>query len=125
MKITIMTIYVDDELISWKGKEWCHMVADTLPELHQFAVKLGLKASWFQNESKYPHYDVTVNMRDKALRMGAKLGDRSTMISCAKELKTQLYTNNHSCQNSFSQLNLWGEDSHHGCTKERKNNTRS
>lgn len=88
-----MAVYVDDELIQWRGKFWCHMVADSLPELHTFALELGLKKAWFQNHSKYPHYDVTVAMRNKALSLGAKLGDRATIVACAKELRVQL--NNH------------------------------
>ena len=88
-----MAVYVDDELIDWQGRQWCHMVADTLPELHEFANKLGLKPAWFQSQSKYPHYDVTVGMRNKALRYGAILGDRSTIFTCANNLRAQLYSN--------------------------------
>ncbi|ROR21408.1 uncharacterized protein DUF4031 [Comamonas sp. BIGb0124] len=85
-----MAIYVDDELISWRGKLWCHMVADTLPELHTFARRLGLREAWFQAKSAYPHYDVTVSVRDRALAMGASLGDRQTIISRARLLKHEL-----------------------------------
>jgi hypothetical protein len=55
-----MAVYVDDELIPWRGKLWCHLVADTLPELHAFARRLGLRQAWFQAKAAYPHYDVTV-----------------------------------------------------------------
>lgn len=85
-----MAIYVDDERIPWRGKLWCHLVADSLTELHAFASSLGLKRAWFQDRSVYPHYDVTLNVRDRALRQGAVLGDRRTIIGCAKQLKTQL-----------------------------------
>lgn len=71
-----MAIYVDDERISWRGKQWCHLVADSLNELHDFAQKLGLRRSWFQERSIYPHYDVTVRVREKALMLGALKGDR-------------------------------------------------
>lgn len=81
-----MAVYVDDELIPWRGKLWCHLVADTLPELHAFARRLGLREAWFQSKSVYPHYDVTVSVRDRALSMG----DRQTIISCAKLLKFEL-----------------------------------
>lgn len=86
-----MTVYVDDEQISWRGKLWCHLVADTLDELHVFAKRLGLQRAWFQGRSVYPHYDVTLSVRDRALAMGALLGDRRTIIACAKELKSQLH----------------------------------
>lgn len=85
-----MAVYVDDELIPWRGKLWCHLVADTLPELHDFAQRLGLRQAWFQANSAYPHYDVTVRVRDRALTMGASLGDRQTIITCAKILKREL-----------------------------------
>lgn len=83
-------VYVDDELIPWRGKLWCHLVADTLPELHAFARRLGLREAWFQVKAAYPHYDVTVSVRDRALTMGASMGDRQTIITCAKLLKHEL-----------------------------------
>lgn len=85
-----MAIYVDDERISWRGKQWCHLVADSLNELHDFAQQLGLRRSWFQERSIYPHYDVTVSVREKALTLGALMGDRGTIVTCAKQLKTEL-----------------------------------
>jgi len=87
-----MAVYVDDEQIPWRGKLWCHLVADTLPELHEFASQLGLRRAWFQSKSLYPHYDVTTSVRDRALALGAKLGDRGTIVNCAKHLKTQQQT---------------------------------
>src|SRR5258708_25147305 len=51
---------------------WSHLTADTVEELHEFAVrKLGLKRSWFQ-DGRHPHYDLTEGMRYKALRLGAQ-----------------------------------------------------
>lgn len=85
-----MAVYVDNELISWRGKLWCHLVADTLPELHEFATRLGLRRSWFQASSRYPHYDVTVAVRDRALTMGAQMGERRQIIDCAKRLRVEL-----------------------------------
>jgi hypothetical protein len=85
-----MAVYVDDEQIPWRGRLWCHLVADSLSELHAFARRLGLKRSWFQNGSRYPHYDVTISVRDKALGLGAQLGDRATIIGCAKRLKSEM-----------------------------------
>lgn len=73
-------IYVDqlrDRGWVLRGKkiESCHMAADTLSELHTFAIRLGLKRSWFQSKT-HPHYDLTPNKRALALRRGAhKLSD--------------------------------------------------
>lgn len=87
-----MTIYVDDEQCLWRGKLWCHMVANSLPELHEFAQRLGLRRAWFQSGSIYPHYDVTMRVRDKALALGALMGDRCIIITCAKQLKAEMHT---------------------------------
>jgi hypothetical protein len=56
---------------SWPYDKACHLVADTLEELHEFAARLGLKRAWFQNRDRLPHYDLTIGNRFKALKMGA------------------------------------------------------
>ena len=85
-----MAVYIDNMQIEWRGKRWCHLVADTLEELHAFAGTLGLRRDWFQTRASYPHYDVTVPMRRRALILGALEGDRVTIITCAKKLKFEL-----------------------------------
>jgi Protein of unknown function (DUF4031) len=85
-----MTVYVDNSCLSWRGKSWCHLVADSITELHQFAELLGLKREWFQDQTQYPHYDVTVAVKVRALRIGALVGDKRTIISCAKRLKIEM-----------------------------------
>ena len=65
-------IYVDQPIHTWRNKLWCHLVADDLEELHDFAAKLGLKRSWFQNHKIQPHYDITEAKRAIAVKMGAK-----------------------------------------------------
>jgi hypothetical protein len=52
------------------GKQSCHMMADTLEELHAMADAIGLRKAWFQ-DTRYPHYDLTPNKRAAALRAGA------------------------------------------------------
>ncbi|MDA8376105.1 MAG: DUF4031 domain-containing protein [Planctomycetia bacterium] len=84
-----MTVYVDNEQIQWRGNLWCHMVADTLPELHEFAQKLGLRRSWFQDHGQYWHYDITVSKRNMALSLGAVSGDKRTIVTCAKKLREE------------------------------------
>ncbi|AYG47263.1 DUF4031 domain-containing protein [Pseudomonas sp. Leaf58] len=85
-----MTVYVDAEGIRWRGREWCHLVADSLDELHSFADRLGLKRSWFQSKTLYPHYDVTKSVRSRALAMGAKGADREQIVSCAKRMRSEM-----------------------------------
>ena len=50
-----------------------HLVSDaSLEELHRFAQSLGLRREWFQEKS-IPHYDLTGEVYDLALKRGAKL----------------------------------------------------
>jgi hypothetical protein len=84
-----MAVYVDNERIKWRGREWNHLVADTLAELHAFALSLGLNPAWFQGNASYPHYDITTNKRAEALRLGALEGDRRTIIRCCKQMKLE------------------------------------
>ncbi len=85
-----MTVFVDNECITWRGKLWCHLVADSLDELHAFAARLGLRRGWFQEKASYPHYDVTTEVRDRALRLGALPGRKAQIISSARLLRIEL-----------------------------------
>lgn len=85
-----MAVYVDNARIRWRGKMWCHLVADSLEELHDFAQKIGLQRNWFQQAASYPHYDVTVEIRQIALSMGALEGTRAEIITRARLMKFQL-----------------------------------
>ncbi len=71
-----MSVYVDRLKPSVKNKNWkydksCHMVADTLEELHEFAKGIKLLTSWFQNRLGMPHYDLTEGKRAEAIKAGA------------------------------------------------------
>lgn len=85
-----MAVYVDAEGITWRGRIWSHLVADSLEELHEFASTLGLQRRWFQSKSLYPHYDVTAPVRARALAMGAKGADREVIVSCAKRMRSEM-----------------------------------
>lgn len=86
-----MAVYVDNAKVKWRGRQWCHLVADTIEELHEFANQLGMQRKWFQHAASYPHYDVTVEVREIALSTGAIEGDRIKIISCARKMKAQLH----------------------------------
>jgi hypothetical protein len=47
------------------------MMADTLEELHAMAARLGMPRRAFQDKSSGAHYDLTVELREEALRLGA------------------------------------------------------
>ena len=73
-----MSVYVD-ELQVWPNA-WgpfkagsCHLAADTLEELHEFAAQLGMRRAWFQEgQGRHPHYDLVKSKRDLAIKLGAK-----------------------------------------------------
>ena len=60
-----MAVYVDnaDILASVPNgnrvhtSHWCHMMADTLPELLTFAARIGLRRSWLQVKKSGVHFE--------------------------------------------------------------------
>lgn len=66
-----MTVYVDDAVHPWRGQRWAHLMADTLDELHAMAARLGLPRRAFQNKTSGAHYDVTAELREQAIALGA------------------------------------------------------
>jgi hypothetical protein len=71
-----MAVYVDPLMgcvptARWRFTKSCHLVADSLEELHEFAGQLGLKRGWFQSKSRVAHYDLTENKRKQAIVLGA------------------------------------------------------
>ena len=99
-----MAVYVDNARLAWRGRRWCHLVADSLDELHGFAKSLGLKRGWFQAQASLPHYDVTVEVRDLALSRGAMQADRRTLVLLGRQLKLELQE---SLARADSQLRLF------------------
>ena len=62
-----------DRLRSYPSGYWCHMVTDSSPEeLHDFALRLGLRREQFQKHERLPHYDLRPRMREMALALGAE-----------------------------------------------------
>jgi hypothetical protein len=87
-----MSVYVDPERVwgnetappCFRFKPSCHMYADTLPELHEMARRIGLKLSWFQNKPDLPHYDLTAPKRIMAVRNGAVQVDFQHLVEYIK-----------------------------------------
>jgi hypothetical protein len=70
-----MAVYVDWLInYGWKLRGYktpsCHLTADSLDELHAFALQIGMKREWFQLGS-LPHYDLTPQRRKAAVDFGA------------------------------------------------------
>jgi len=72
-----VSVYVDELTTvcvrseNWPYSQSCHLVADSVEELHYFAGRMRLKPSWFQDQSSLPHYDLTKNFRILAVKLGA------------------------------------------------------
>jgi hypothetical protein len=66
-----MATYVDDMHLSPMGAigglRLCHMIADTLTELHGMAMKIRLNGRWLHGD----HYDVPDAKRALAVKYGA------------------------------------------------------
>ena len=68
-------VYVDNDRNAFRNMKMCHMLADTLVELHEMADKIGIKRKWFQGK-RTPHYDVCLSKRKLAVEHGAQEIDR-------------------------------------------------
>jgi hypothetical protein len=69
-------VYVDElryypKTVQIYGHYWCHMWADSLEELLEFAKKIGLKPHWLQKKGLLIHFDLPPSRRDRALENGA------------------------------------------------------
>ena len=65
-----MSVYVDAMRAPYRGMVMCHMLADSLDELHAMADAIGVQRRWFQNK-RTPHYDICLSKRALALKFGA------------------------------------------------------
>ena len=87
-----MSVYIDPMNICIRSKKWpydqaCHLIADSIEELHEFAAALGLHRSWFQDHN-IPHYDLTKGMRAKAFRLGAVSVSIKEFVKLTKQQRT-------------------------------------
>jgi Protein of unknown function (DUF4031) len=67
-------VFVDEPIWEWRGRRWCHLVADDPSELHDFADRLGLRREWYQSKPGRPwhdHYDIPSWARERAVALGA------------------------------------------------------
>lgn len=88
-----MAVYVDDAVFAWRGQRWAHLMADTLPELHAFAARMGIPRDAFQDKTSGAHYDVNTTQRALALQLGAvaisRHVDRTVMRAVIARAKAQ------------------------------------
>ena len=70
----------------WRHGPSCHLIGDSVEELIEFAVRLGMKAEWFQPKSS-PHFDLTAEGREIAVRNGAIELDQRGLIAKLREIR--------------------------------------
>lgn len=64
------------------------MIADSLDELHTMADNIGCKREWFQPVS-FPHYDLPLFRRKRALEMGAVEVDGRTLAMHMRRIRQE------------------------------------
>lgn len=82
-----MTVYVDKSIHKYRRMIMCHMIADTVNELHDMASKIGINRKWFQSKASSPHYDICKSKRAQAVELGAIEVDRKGMINIIRRLR--------------------------------------
>ena len=82
-----MAVYIDNLVdYSWRHGPSCHLIADSLDELMNFALEMGMRAEWFQPRSS-PHFDLTAAGREIAVRLGAIELTNREFVTKLRELR--------------------------------------
>lgn len=84
-----MGVYVDRLVdYGWRHGPSCHLIADSVDELIEFAVRMGLRPEWFQPKSS-PHFDLNAEGRAAAISNGAIELDNRAFIAKVRELRAK------------------------------------
>ena len=86
-----MSVYVDASQYGFGRMMMCHMIADSLEELHAMADRIGVQRRWFQDPNtmkvSFPHYDIAKSKRALAVAAGAIECDRVTFVGHLRRLR--------------------------------------
>lgn len=85
-----MSVYVDCAFIPYRRMLMCHMIADSLDELHAMADMIGVARRHFQADASTPHYDICKAKRTKAVKHGAVEVDRRGFVTVMRRIRTAL-----------------------------------
>lgn len=83
-----MSVYVDDCVYPYGRMMMCHMLADSLDELHAMADKIGVNRKWFQN-TRNPHYDICKSKRALAVGHGAVEINRRQLAELIRKFREE------------------------------------
>lgn len=81
-----MSVYVGTIEYPFGRMIMFHLIADTVPELHEMVDKIGVQRKWFQNKKEHglPHYDICKAKKVLAIKNGAiEMSDRDILKKCA------------------------------------------
>lgn len=84
-----MAVYVGPSIYPYGRMIMCHMVADTLNELHEMADMIDLSRRHFQKKNSRPHYDISKNKRVLAIEHGAKDVDERKIIEILRQFQIE------------------------------------
>lgn len=87
-----MSVYIDPlvpvhNMTRWRWETSCHLMADSVEELHAFALSIGIEQRWFQPRPDFPHYDLHPEHRVLAVEAGAVELGRREFVAKVKELR--------------------------------------
>jgi len=77
-------VYVDAAIWNFGRMTMCHMLADSVEELHKMADKIKVARKWFQS-ARFPHYDICKSKRVLAVEFGAKEISRKEFVDLARK----------------------------------------
>ena len=84
-----MTVYVDKAIHKYRRMIMCHMMADTIEELHDMADKIGVNKKWFQSKASSPHYDICKSKRALAVFHGVKEVSRRELVEVIRKIRSK------------------------------------
>ena len=79
-------MYVDDADVQKHGHAWFHLTADSMQEMHEFALEIGVTVHAFHRGARHPHYDITAGQRKRALMHGAVAITARDAVQIARRL---------------------------------------
>lgn len=81
-------VYVDKMQASYGRMIMCHMLGDSVEELHTMADKIGIKRKWFQHKpGGTPHYDICLSKKALAIGFGAVEVDREKVVEIIQKFR--------------------------------------
>jgi hypothetical protein len=82
-----VAVYVDKLVdYGWRHGPSCHLIADSVDELIEFAESMGMRREWYQPLSS-PHFDLTADGRALAVEKGAIELDNRQLVAKLRELR--------------------------------------